>query len=349
MQKKRWYHGILILLLAIMVLSGCQNAERIVTENLSSQQKFEVHFIDVGQGDSILVQSGDETLLIDAGENNMGERVVSYLESLGIEELDYVIGTHPHSDHIGGLDVVIDGRKVNQVILPVVEHTTKTYEDVLIAISNQGLKITKPVVGKEYTLGDASFQIIAPNSDDYEDLNDYSVGIRLVYGDTSYVFAGDADVVSEEEMCDNGFNLSADVLKLNHHGSRYSNNKEFVDAVNPTYAVISVGEGNSYGHPHAEVLEDMKQRGITVYRTDLAGTIVLTSDGKNIEFNSKGIQDTDQEDFKVDETKQSYVYVTESGTKYHKEGCSYRKGKIQNLTLDEAVQEGYTACSRCYQ
>ena len=363
MQKKQWFRFLLMLSFAMVLMTGCQSEVKETTSQTTAGDEIKIHFIDVGQGDSILVQSAEETLLIDAGENDMGDRVVSYLNSLGITTLDYVIGTHPHSDHIGGLDVVINEFQVEKVILPMVEHSTKTYEDVLIAIQEKGLKITKPVVGTEYSVGDATFQIIAPSSEKYDDLNDYSVGVRLVYGKTSYVFVGDADKISEEEMCKSGLDLSADVLKLNHHGSSYSNNKEFIDAVSPTYAVISVGEGNSYGHPHKEVLEDMQKRGIDVYRTDLLGTIVITSDGENITIQGKTTTtDVTQQDTYVDATQQSSskndkeemeieeeVYVTASGNKYHKEGCSYLKGNYNAVPLEGAIEEGYTPCSRCFE
>lgn len=356
MPRKRALCCILAMLLSLMLLSGCQSVDATEYETKVTGEEFRIHIIDVGQGDSILIESGGTTLLIDAGENDMGQRVVSYLEKQKITTLDYVIGTHPHSDHIGGLDVVIDAFDVGRVIMPVVEHTTKTYEDVLVAISEKGLKITKPVVGTEYELGEASFQIIAPSSSEYDDLNDYSVGIRLTFGKTHYVFAGDADQISEEEMCNSGLDLSADVLKLDHHGSRYSNQSGFLDAVKPTYAVISVGEGNSYGHPHEEVLEDMKERNVTVYRTDEEGTIVITSDGKNLEFSTeKNTLDQSEVSGKTDASKNentvklpTYVYVTESGSKYHEKGCSYLKGTTEKLTLEEAKEEGYEPCSRCY-
>lgn len=367
MQKKQWFRFLLMVAFAMLLMTGCQEEAKTTSSQEVAGDEIKIHFIDVGQGDSILVQSAGETLLIDAGENNMGDRVVAYLDSLGITTLNYVIGTHPHSDHIGGLDVVINEFQVEKVILPMVEHSTKTYEDVLLAIQEKGLKITKPVVGTEYSVGDATFQIIAPNSEEYSDLNDYSVGIRLVYGKTSYVFAGDADQVSEEEMCSNGLDISADVLKLNHHGSSFSNNKEFIDAVSPTYAVISVGEGNSYGHPHKEVLEDMQQRGIEVYRTDLLGTIVITSDGDEITFQTgatgeqsttsdadqqevaESVTEQDSSENEMDEMQnEEEVYVTASGSKYHKEGCSYLNGDYSAVSLERAIEEGYTPCSRCY-
>lgn len=388
MQKKQYIRYLLVLVFGVLLMTGCQSIGTGTTSQVTTRDGIKIHIIDVDQGDSILIQSGEESLLIDAGENNMGDRVVSYLNSVGISTLNYVIGTHPHSDHIGGLDVVINEFQVEKVILPPAEHSTKTYEDVLTAISKKGLKITKPVVGTEYHIGNAIFQIIAPNSEEYNDLNDYSVGIRLVYGDTSYVFAGDADAIAEEEMCNNGLDISADVLKLNHHGSSYSNNKDFIDAVSPTYAVISVGTGNSYGHPHKEVLEDMQQRGIEVYRTDYLGTIVITSDGNDITFQTgsnsvqfnenvsgdtqgakenssyevndiesveaNDIESYDEEtkqDMSMDDSNESKiekVYVTASGTKYHREGCGYLKGTYSSLSLEEAVEEGYTPCSRCF-
>lgn len=246
----------------------------------------EVYFIDVGQGDSILIETGSHSMLIDAGENNKGATVVSYLEAKNIKKLDYVIGTHPHSDHIGGLDTVIKSFPVDNIIMPPITHTTETFEDVLDAIDNKNLKITKAVAGNHYTLGPASFTIVSPNSSSYEDLNDYSVGILLTYGDNSFLLTGDAQKLSEEEMLANGIDLSADVIKLSHHGSAYSSSSAYLDAVNPTYAVISVGEDNAYGHPHAEVLQAMLDREIELYRTDKQGTVVFTSDGKTISVNT---------------------------------------------------------------
>lgn len=246
----------------------------------------EVHYIDVGQGDAILIETGEDSLLIDAGENNKGSVVADYLKSQDITELDYVIGTHPHSDHIGGLDTIINTFPVTTVIMPAITHNTKTFEDVLNAIEAKNLKITKPLVGNEYQIGPAQFTIIAPNSSTYDDLNDYSVGIKLTYGNTSFVFTGDAGSLSEKEMLTNGIDLSADVLKLAHHGSAYSSTADFLDAVSPTYAIISVGTDNEYGHPHPEVLQAMKDRNIKVYRTDKQGTVVFTSNGKTISVNT---------------------------------------------------------------
>ena len=253
------------------------------------QQKgiMEVHFIDVGQGDATLVEVDDSTMLIDAGENNKGNLVKEYLENHGITKLDYVIGTHPHSDHIGGLDTILDAFEVQKILLPNVVHTTKTFEEVLDTVERQNLKITAPQVGDHYYLGTASFTILGPSSDSYEELNNYSIAVKITFGDTSFLFAGDAEALSEREMLQTGLDLRADVLKLSHHGSAYSSCEEFLDAVSPTYAVISVGKDNEYGHPHPETLQAVAVHNIKLYRTDEQGSIVFSSDGQTISVNTQ--------------------------------------------------------------
>lgn len=277
---------ILVALLALLANCKQQQPDSESTIRTIPTDIVEVHFIDVGQGDAILIEAGDASMLIDAGENNKGSIVVDYLKQCNISNLDYVIGTHPHSDHIGGLDTVLEAISVDKVIMPSVSHTTKTFEDLLDIIEEKNLKITKPVVGNEYELGPADFTIIAPNSTNYEDLNDYSVGIKLTYGSNSFLFTGDAGSISEEEMLENGIDLTADVLKLAHHGSAYSSTEGFLDSVNPTYAVICVGADNEYDHPHSKTLQSIKDRGIKLYRTDTQGTVVFTSDGKTISVNT---------------------------------------------------------------
>ena len=229
----------------------------------------EVHFIDVGQGDAILIKQGEHNMLIDAGDNKYEEFIVNYLKENEITKLDYVIGTHPHADHIGGLDAVIDAFDIGKIIMPKVTHTTKIFEDVLISIKNKGLKITNPNVGDNYELGDASFTIVASNSDEYTNLNNYSVVTRMEYGKTSFLFISDAEGVSENEMLDNDHNLEVDVLKVGHHGSDTSTTVKFLDAANSKYTVIQVDKNNKYGHPTADVMDRLEERNIKIYRNEL--------------------------------------------------------------------------------
>ncbi len=245
-----------------------------------------VHFLDVGQGDCTLITCGEHAMLIDAGDNNMGTTVEMYLKKQNITKLDYVIGTHPDADHIGGMDVVIYKFDCDTIILPEFEKDTKTYRDVIDTINNKNYKITRPKTGQAYGLGQAQFTIISPVSDDYgDDANNYSVGIRLVFGDTSFLLAGDAEEEAEEDMLESGEELKADVYKASHHGSKSSNTEEFMEAVRPEYAVISCGEDNTYGHPHAQTLNTFRSMGIKVFRTDEQGAIIIKSDGKELTFN----------------------------------------------------------------
>lgn len=255
----------------------------------------EVHFIDVGQGDAIFVEAGNSTMLIDAGENNKGTIVKEYLKNQQITKLDYVIGTHPHSDHIGGLDTILDSFEVGKVLLPKVVHTTKTYEDVLDALDRHKLSITAPEVGDRYYLGSANFTILAPTRSDYDEINNYSIAIKLSFGDTAFLLAGDAEKLSEDEMIESGIDLSADVLKLSHHGSAYSSSNDFLDAVTPSYSIVCVGKDNEYGHPHSETLQTILDHDIKLYRTDEQGTVVFTTNGQTISVNTQDYIITQQD------------------------------------------------------
>lgn len=271
---------VLFIALAIVKISGETPAEKDAVTDVTNYMA--VHFIDVGQADSILITMKDAAMLIDAGNNEDSQLVVDYIKDRGITALDYVVATHPHEDHIGGMDAVINAFEVKSIIMPRVESTTKTFEDVLEAISNKGLKVTPPVPGTKYLLGEAEFTILAPNSEAYEDTNDYSVVIKLQYGATSFLFTGDAGFESEEEMLEKGYDLRTDLLKVAHHGSKYSTSMKFLEAVQPKIAVISVGEDNDYGHPAPETIQRLRQAGAEIYRTDESGTIIATSDGKAI-------------------------------------------------------------------
>jgi competence protein ComEC len=251
--------------------------------------KLIIHYIDVGQADSILIITpGKKVMLIDAGNNNDGDDVVEYLRNQGISRIDVAVGTHPHEDHIGGLDTVIRNFDIGKIYMPKAVNATKTFEDVLAAVKDKGLKINTAEGGRDIAIDSRIESLfLAPNSGEYKDLNNYSAVVKLTFGETSFLFAGDAEDVSEEEMLQKGYDLKADVLKVGHHGSSSSTTPEFLEEVDPEYAVIMTGKDNEYGHPHKEVMERLKNKGIKVYRTDQNGTVVVESDGRNITFSTK--------------------------------------------------------------
>ncbi len=255
------------------------------TEDSSPAGELKVHFIDVGQGDATLITCDGQSMLIDAGNNSKGTQVQNYLQSQGIDTLDYVVGTHPDADHIGGLDVILYKFDCGTVILPPVANDTKTYDDVVATMKNKSYSATAPTVGDTYTLGSATFTIVAPVGSYGSNLNDWSVAILLQNGSNRFLFTGDAGEASEADMLASGVDLSADVYKVAHHGSNTATTDAFLASVNPSYGVISVGEGNSYGHPNAAVLNKLRAAGVSVFRTDEQGTIVATSDGTHITWN----------------------------------------------------------------
>jgi len=339
-----------------------------VPEQTTAAGSVTVHFIDVGQADSILVQQGGDTLLIDAGNNEDGDSVVAYIKALGIQDLDYIIGTHPHEDHIGGLDTVIKAFTVGKVILPDAIANTETFEDVLLAIKDKGLKISKAVPGTHYLLGQAGLDILGPVLSSDDELNHVSVVSKVSFGHTAFLFTGDAEKDDEEAMISQGYDLDADVLKVGHHGSGSSTCAALLLAVSPLYAVISVGQDNTYGHPAAETLARLTDAGTAVYRTDLAGTIIAVSDGKQITFNAAPdsgkpgadattaaptpkpttVKPTAQA---TQAAKPDTAYIGNKETKkFHKPSCGSlpdEKNRISLSSRDEAINAGYVPCKKC--
>ncbi|MDD6175903.1 MAG: MBL fold metallo-hydrolase [Firmicutes bacterium] len=256
-------------------------------------REMKVHFLDVGQADCIVVElPNDRTMVIDAGNNGDGKLIVKYLQALEISQIDYLIGTHPHEDHIGGLDNLIREFAVKALYMPKVSEkltpTTATYNDVLEAAENKKMKIKTAKAGITLFQDDSiglKAEILAPNaSTEYSDLNNYSAVIRLTYGSRSFLFTGDAEEESEKIILNSGTELSADVLKLGHHGSSSSSSNAFLDAVAPEYAIISCETGNDYGHPHKETMEKMQERSIQIFRTDTQQTIIAVCDGTALSF-----------------------------------------------------------------
>ena len=255
--------------------------------NNSNKQKVEfvaqedllIDFIDVGQADSILIRNEDKTMLIDAGTNEAGEMVVTYLQNLGINKIDYLIGTHPHEDHIGGLDDVINHFNIGQIYMPKIETTTKTFEDVLDAIENKNLTVTSPNKGDKIEIGQAVGTFMTEPILDKDNLNFSSLVVRLEFGNSSFLFMGDAEKENEETINWN----KTDVLKVGHHGSNTSTSESFLNQVKPQCSIIMVGKDNSYNLPTQETIDKLNTIGSEIYRTDENGTIQIISDGNTIE------------------------------------------------------------------
>lgn len=259
------------------------NVESNVTDNTENKEsengEVVVKFLDVGQADSILVQSNGVNMLIDAGTNKAGATVVKDLQDLGVKKIDYLIGTHPHEDHIGGMDDVIKNFNIGTIFMPKIQTNTKTFEDVLDAIASKNLKVTSPEVGYTYNVGDAKCEIMSIGSGKNEEksnLNLSSIVIRMTYGTQSFLFMGDAETENESSKTW----PQTTVLKVGHHGSNTSSSQKFLNEVKPEIAVISVGTGNMYGHPKQTTLNKLTKIGAKIYRTDENGTVTITTDGK---------------------------------------------------------------------
>ncbi len=291
-KNKSLLTGIIIsvLIIAALLASGKLEAKfnqddgKDVT-GISENIGITVHFLDVGQGDSEFIELPDgQCMLIDAGESSYGESVSASIRSFGYSKIDYLVATHPHSDHIGGLKTVIDSFEVGNVYMPRATSTSGTYETLLKTIMNKGLKIKTVNAGLGFeTQGGAYIEFLSPAGSSYDDLNNFSAVLKLTYKDDSYLFTGDAEALAEKEMLDNyAYELDCDVLKVGHHGSKSSSSKSFINAVSPDYAVISCGQDNSYGHPNSETLETLESASAQIYRTDELGTVVIRSEGDGI-------------------------------------------------------------------
>lgn len=258
--------------------SGLRNTQQ------ASADKMYVSFIDVGQGNCTLLRCGGKAILVDSGEVGAAQTVINYIKDLGIDELNCVLVTHPHTDHMGAMTKILYEFKIDDLIMPEIPEeiipTNKTYEKFLTAVSDNAGNVIAAKPGETYSYGEMKLEIFAPLRD-YDNLNDMSAVSRISYGDTSVMFTGDATTTVEKDLLKKNINYSATVLNVGHHGSKTSSSEAWLRAVNPKYAVICCGVNNDYGHPHSLITKRLEEFGIEYFETDLLGTIVFESDSKN--------------------------------------------------------------------
>ena len=279
---------IIPLLLLLALLCGCAAQQTQTTAPTQPDTEYLiVHFIDVGQADCILLQCGGETMLVDAGNAADGGDVTRYLQLMGVEDLDLVVGTHSHEDHIGGLPTVLNNFDAETIWISEFTYTNATVTHFLNAAAKQNTPITNAQLGDPYDLGGAEVTVLGPVRYDYEDVNDLSLVLMVEFGEIRFLLTGDMEQLAEGHMMDywgEDFDWSADVLKVGHHGSYSSTGYRLLRAVAPTWGIISCGLNNEYGHPHADPLSRLRDAEVTLFRTDLAGTIVAATDGETIAF-----------------------------------------------------------------
>jgi len=347
-KSKRSPQSIIIFLLLLVLAYVLADLQKEPVNMPVHTDGLAVHFIDVGQADCALLLCGNEAMLIDGGNVADSDLIYAYLQKYNVNHLKYIVNTHAHEDHVGGLAGALNEATIDYAFAPVAEYDTKAFRDYVKYVQAQNKQITIPSPGDKLTLGEAEVTVLAP-LEDYEDTNNTSIVMRVVYGETSFLFTGDAEVLSEQAMLNSGRNLQSTVLKVGHHGSSTSTSDDFLRIVNPEYAVISCETGNTYGHPHQETMVKLHEAGIAVYRTDLQGTIIAQSDGKTVTFTPLGPAD---DGYNYATGQQTYILNTNS-LRFHKPNCSGLKGgnslNQQSVTgtRDELIMQGYSPCGTC--
>ena len=322
---------------------------------LPADSTFEVHYLDVGQGDCSLVLCDGHAMLIDGGESSESSKVYAYLKQHGVSHLDYMVASHAHSDHIGGLSGALNYATVDTAFCPVTDYDSKTFDSMVKYLDKQGIGIMVPSAGDEFMLGSAHVQILGPQKN-YDDPNDTSIVLKVSYGETSFLFTGDAERTAEADILDAGYNLSSTVLKVGHHGSDTSTSYPFLREIMPEYAVIQVGKDNSYGHPTEDTLSRLRDADVKVYRNDLQGDIVCSSDGKVVTFTTAKNESVQTNPTvvvtpDVDEPDDAGEYIgNKNSKKFHLPTCKNLPAEKNRIYFDSrqaAVDAGQSPCGNC--
>ena len=348
-----------LLLALLLLLCGCspKSADQTTVTTAADAKTLTVHYIDVGQADCALLECDGEYILIDGGNVADSSLVVSYLEKQGVTRLEAVVCSHAHEDHVGGLPGVLAVFETAAVYAPTRTYSSNCFDDFVYYTDQQGLTITIPAAGDTFSFGGATATVLGPVQS-YAEPNNTSIVLMVRFGDTKFLFTGDMETDAENDMLDywgEDFDWSANVLKVGHHGSDTSTSYRFLNAVMPTYGVISVGEGNSYGHPCEVPLSRLDDADVTVLRTDELGTIVATSDGKTVTFNcgtpNPAPQPTQPEGSEGSQPEQKLIYIGNvNSKKLHLASCASlpdEKNRIYFDSYEEAIEAGYEPCGRC--
>jgi len=348
-QQRPGWVLVFVFIMLVLALAYVLYSQQSQSEAPPEGSSFEIHFIDVGQADSALVICDGHYMLIDGGNAEDSDLVYSYLERHGAKHLDCMVATHAHEDHIGGLSGALNYATVDTAYCPVTEYSSNVFQNMVKYLDQQGKSLTVPEPGDKFDLGSAQVEILGPVKE-YDDTNDTSIVLRIDYGETSFLFTGDMETGAERDLVDSGADLRATVLKAGHHGSDTSSGYQFLREVMPEYVVISVGEGNSYGHPSDEVLSRYRDAGAEVYRTDMQGHIIAHSDGKTVTFRTEKEADTATNPTGAPAIQ---TYIGNTGTKkFHLPDCASAKSiqpdkRIEFYSRLQAVLSGYEPCGRC--